>query len=163
MGLFFKKNEKIDPNVIYSPFAGTVMPIENLKDKTFSQKIMGDGIAIVPTEGKIYAPINGTISALLDTKHAYGITSDEGYELLIHIGQDTVNLKGEHFTTVVKEGDYIKKGDLLGTFDIKAISNKGYNLATPIIVIAGSNVLIKEKAKNGSINVGDALLVVATK
>ena len=160
MGLFSRKKEQIDPNTIYSPFVGKVMPIEKLKDKTFAGKVMGDGIAVVPTEGKIYAPISGTISALLDTKHAYGITSPEGYELLVHIGQDTVNLKGQHFETKVKEGSKIKKGDLLGTFDIAAITGKGYNIATPVIVIAGGEFSIKSKAKNGNINVGDVLLTV---
>lgn len=157
-----KKEESVvvDKNAILSPLKGNIVPIESLSDKTFSGKVMGDGIAIVPTEGKIYAPIDGTISALLDTKHAYGITSDEGCELLIHIGQNTVNLKGEHFTTLVKEGDCIKKGDLLGTFDIKAITDKGYNIATPIIVIAGGDFAIKQKAKTGAINVGDVLLTV---
>ncbi len=159
MGLFdkFKKN-KIDENTIFSPIKGDVIAIESLKDKTFADKVMGDGIAIIPTEGKVYSPVNGTINAILDTHHAYGITADAGYEILIHIGQDTVNLKGEHFTCNVKENDKVKKGQLLGTFDIDAIKKKGYNLATPIILIAGGDYNIAEKTNVKSINVGDELL-----
>ncbi|MCQ2792253.1 MAG: PTS glucose transporter subunit IIA [Bacilli bacterium] len=160
MGLFFKKKVAADPNIIYSPFGGKVMPIESLKDKTFSSKMMGDGIAIIPSEGKIYAPVNGTISALLDTKHAYGITAEAGYELLVHVGQDTVNLKGEGFASKFKEGDKIKKGELLGTFDIDFITNKGYNIATPVILIAGGEFKIKAKAPDGEIKAGDALLTL---
>ena len=161
MGLFFHKKPKADPNTIYSPFVGKVMPIEQLKDKTFADKVMGDGIAVVPSEGKVYSPIDGKISALLDTKHAYGITSDAGFELLIHVGQDTVNLKGEHFVANVKEGDKVKKGDLLGSFDIAAITAKGYNIATPVILITGGEYKINVKANPGDVNVGDMLFTVS--
>lgn len=161
MGLFFKKKEEVDLNTIYSPFKGKVIPIESLKDKTFAEKVMGDGIAIIPSEGKIYAPISGTISALLDTKHAYGITSTNGFELLVHIGQDTVNLKGEGFVTSAKEGDQIEKGQLLGTFDIAFIEEHGYSIATPVILITGGDFKIIEKAKEGPINVGEPLLKVS--
>lgn len=159
MGLFFKKKPAVDNNVIYAPIKGKVVPIESLKDETFAKKVMGDGIAILPDEGKVYSPVNGTISALMDTKHAYGITADGGFELLIHIGQDTVNLKGEGFTCNVKDGQKIKKGDLLGTFDMAVIKDKGYNLATPVILIAGDHT-ISEKTNAKTINVGDILLKI---
>ncbi|MCQ2796564.1 MAG: PTS glucose transporter subunit IIA [Bacilli bacterium] len=161
MGLFFKKKNKENLLIIYSPFDGKVVPIESLKDKTFASKVMGDGIAVIPSKGKIYAPISGTISALLDTKHAYGITSESGFDLLVHIGQDTVNLKGEGFTTNFKQDDKVNQGDLLGTFDIPFIEQHGYSIATPIILITGSEYKIKEKAKEGEIKVGDVLLTLS--
>ena len=161
MGLFSKfKKSKVESNVIYSPIKGKIVDIESLKDKTFADKVMGDGLAIIPSEGKVFAPVNGTISALLDTKHAFGITAEGGYELLIHVGQDTVNLKGEGFSTSLKEGDKIKKGDLLGTFDMNFITKKGYNLATPVILIGGGDYKIKDKTSPGEINVGDQLFTV---
>lgn len=161
MGLFFKKKDKVDPNVVYSPLNGTVKPIESLKDKTFADKVMGDGIAIVPSDGNVYAPIDGVISALLDTKHAYGLTSDNGFELLIHIGQDTVNLQGQCFETKVKEGDRVKKGQLLGTFEIDNIKKKGYDVSTPVILIDGGDYKIVTKTDIKEIKVGDALLTLS--
>lgn len=161
MGLFFKKKESIDANVIYAPISGKIKPITSLKDKTFAEKVMGDGVAIVPTEGKVFSPVDGVINAVLDTHHAYGITSDAGYELLIHVGQDTVNLKGQHFTCKVNDGDKIKKGQLLGTFDPKAIADKGYSLDTPVILIAGGDYSIKEFIKqDGEIVAGEPLIRV---
>lgn len=160
MGLFdaFKKN-KADPNTVYAPIAGKVVPIESLADKTFASKMMGDGLAIIPNEGNVFAPVDGVISAVMDTKHAYGITAKAGYELLVHIGQDTVNLKGEGFTCDVSNDQKIKKGDKLGTFDIQTIAKKGCNLATPIILMQGE-FKIKEKTQATSVNVGDVLFTV---
>lgn len=160
MGLFDRfKKDKVDPLKIYCPIKGKVVPIESLDDKTFAGKVMGDGVAIIPSEGKVYSPVNGTINALLDTNHAYGITSDEGYDLLIHIGQDTVKLNGEGFKALVKQDQKVKKGDLLGTFDIDLIKSKGYNLATPVIVIDG-DYKINNKTNLNDINVGDDLITV---
>lgn len=144
---------------IASPLNGKVIPLTSLKDETFSKKIMGDGIAIIPSEGKIYSPVDGTITALLDTKHAYGITSDDGFELLVHIGIDTVNLKGKGFKSNVKNGDKIKKGQLLGTFDIPLIKKKGYSIDTPIIVIEGDYKIVK-CAKPGKITAKSELLTI---
>mgnify|MGYP003312446957 CR=1 FL=1 len=144
---------------IASPLKGKVVKLETLKDKTFSQKIMGDGIAIIPSEGKVYSPVDGKISALLDTKHAYGITSVDGYELLVHIGIDTVNLKGKGFKSNVKEGDQVKKGQLLGTFDIPFIKKKGYSIATPIIVVSGEKII--KCAKLGNITSKANLLTIS--
>ncbi|MCQ2794107.1 MAG: PTS glucose transporter subunit IIA [Bacilli bacterium] len=161
MGLFdrFKKSDA-DPLTIYAPISGKVIPLEQLADKTFSSKIMGDGVAIIPSEGKIFAPVNGTISALLDTKHAYGVTAEGGYELLVHIGQDTVNLKGEGFTTKAKQDKKIKKGELLGTFDIDFIKKSGYEIATPVIVMQG-DYKIKTRTEATEVKAGDVLFTVS--
>lgn len=162
MGLFDKfKKSKAEDNTVYSPLSGEIKPIESLQDKTFADKVMGDGVAIIPSEGKVYAPCDGEINAVLDTMHAYGLTSTNGFELLIHIGQDTVNLKGQHFSSKVKEGDKVKKGDLLGAFEMEEIIKKGYNIATPVILIAGGDFHIAEKTALTSVKAGDPLLILS--
>ena len=95
---------------------------------------MGKGAAIIPAVGRAVAPVDGVVSALFETKHAIGITSDDGVEVLIHIGLDTVKLGGEHFTAHIKAGDKVKKGDLLVEFDIEAIKKAGYDTITPVLV-----------------------------
>ncbi len=105
--------------------AGEMIAMEDVKDETFRNKILGDGIAIRPEEGAVYAPVNGTVASVFETKHAICLISDAGEEILIHIGVDTVNLQGEHFTAYVKDGDKVKAGQLLIRFDLKKIAEKG--------------------------------------
>lgn len=120
--------------VVFSPISGEIIPLEKVNDETFAKKMVGDGVAILPKEGKVYAPFDGVVSALFPTKHAIGLTSGDGVELLIHIGLDTVELKGEYFTNHIETGDTIKKGQLLLEFNVEAIKNKGYDIMTPIVV-----------------------------
>ncbi len=120
--------------VIASPMNGTILPLDQVKDETFAQKILGDGVAVIPSEGKVFAPADGSISALMDSYHAIGISCDNGVELLIHVGMDTVELKGKHFTPHVKMGDRVTKGTLLLEFDIEQIKNAGYEVTTPVII-----------------------------
>ncbi|MEK5164217.1 beta-glucoside-specific PTS transporter subunit IIABC [Paenibacillus sp. FSL R5-0527] len=122
------------PIVLGSPIAGRIVPLSEVKDEAFSQGYMGNGIAIEPTEGKIVAPADGILTSLYPTGHAMGITTDSGLELLIHVGKDTVKLKGKYFKVHVKQGDAIKKGQLLGEFEIDSIINAGYSTLTPFIV-----------------------------
>ena len=96
---------------VLSPVDGKVEDLSKVKDEVFSQKMMGDGAAVVPSDGTIYSPVDGKITVAYATKHAYGITSDDGAEILIHVGLDTVNLKGEHFTSAVEQGQTVKRGD----------------------------------------------------
>ncbi|WP_237579106.1 PTS sugar transporter subunit IIA [Candidatus Enterococcus willemsii] len=110
----------------------------------FSQKLLDDGFAIRPTEGKVYAPFNGTVEMIFDTYHAIGLKSDTGTELLIHIGIDTVNLKKQGFVPKVQAGDTIKVGDLLMEFDIDQIKKSGYSIETPIVVTNGREFRIVE-------------------
>lgn len=119
---------------ILSPLKGQVKPLSEVSDKVFAQEVMGKGIAIEPLEGKLYAPFEGTVDAIFNTKHAIGLRSNSGVEVLIHVGIDTVNLEGKHFTAHVKQGDKIKPNDLLVEFDIDAIKNEGYEVITPVIV-----------------------------
>lgn len=120
--------------IILSPIQGKSVSLSQVDDATFSQEIMGKGVAIIPSVGKAVSPVNGVISALFETKHAIGITSDDGVEILIHIGLDTVKLGGKHFTAHIKSGDKVKAGDLLVEFDIEAIKKEGYDVITPVIV-----------------------------
>ena len=106
---FFKGKSK--DNIIYSPCKGKVVPITEVSDPTFSEKVLGDGFAVIPSEGKIYAPADGEISMVFDTLHAVTMTTSQGTELLIHIGLDTVTLKGEPFISHVSGGQQVKKGD----------------------------------------------------
>lgn len=121
---FKKKNNGVEVDAAVD---GKIMPITDVKDDVFSTKMLGDGYAIKPSDGHVYAPIGGTISTLFPTKHAIGITTEQGLEVLIHLGLDTVELKGAPFTVNIKKGDKVKRGDSLATMDIKMITDKGYD------------------------------------
>jgi PTS system beta-glucosides-specific IIC component len=129
---------KVQDSMICSPLEGSIVPLTEVKDPTFAEGIMGNGIAIMPSSGRVVSPVNGTVSALFETKHAIGILSDEGVELLIHIGLDTVDLGGRFFEARVKAGDKINLGDLLVEFDIDEIKKAGYDVITPIIITNSS-------------------------
>lgn len=128
------KMEAKSEAIILAPIQGKSVSLSQVNDVTFSEEIMGKGAAIIPNVGKAVSPVNGVISALFETKHAIGITSDDGTEILIHIGLDTVKLGGKHFTAHVKSGDKVKTGDLLVEFDIEAIKKEGYEVITPVLV-----------------------------
>lgn len=120
--------------VVNSPLNGEVVSLENVPDETFATKILGDGVAVIPTEGKVIAPMNGTITTLFDTNHAIGLELENGVEILIHIGIDTVKLQGEGYKSFVSEGDKVSKGQTLITFDTDFIKEKGYDVITPVII-----------------------------
>ena len=113
---------------------GTVVPLVDVKDPTFSSGALGSGIAVEPTEGKLYAPADGKITVAFPTGHAYGLRTEDGLDLLMHIGMDTVELDGKHFTPKVAKGDTVKRGDVIAEFDIPAIKAAGYPLATPLVI-----------------------------
>lgn len=117
-----------------SPLVGEMIPLENVEDPVFSSGAMGKGVAVEPTEGVVYAPFDGEVSILFPTKHAIGLKSDDGIELLIHVGLDTVQLDGKHFSAYVSQGEKVKKGTKLVTFDIEGIQKEGYRTTTPVIV-----------------------------
>ncbi|WP_151992791.1 PTS beta-glucoside transporter subunit IIABC [Buttiauxella massiliensis] len=121
-------------NDILAPMSGTVLAMNEVPDSTFASGLLGEGAAIIPLTGKVIAPFNGEVASLFQTRHAIGLLSNSGIEVLIHIGIDTVKLNGQHFTTHVKVGDKIKPGDLLIEFDRQAILDAGYDLATPVII-----------------------------
>lgn len=129
-----------DKMVIEAPIPGEVIPLTEVKDQTFASGVLGEGYAIVPSEGKVYAPFDGTCDNLFDTLHAMGLVSDSGVELLIHVGLETVKLSGAPFTAHIKSGDTFKKGDLLLEFDIPAIQAAGCEIQTPVIVTNAEDV-----------------------
>lgn len=146
--------------ILYAHLNGTVIPLENVKDDVFSQKILGEGIAIEPEEGKLFSPCDGVIRSVFDTKHAINIESDEGVEILLHIGIDTVKLEGRHFEAHVSDGQKVKKGDLLITFDMNKIKEAGYMLTTPMIICNSEDYSAFETLKEGKLSAGDKLLKI---
>lgn len=127
--LFGKKADEIA-----APVKGQAVSIKEVNDPTFSEEILGKGIAIRPTEGKVYAPCDCTVDMMFETGHAVSLIADCGAEILVHVGLDTVNLKGKHYTIHAAAGDKVAKGTLLMEFDKDAIIAEGYDVITPIIV-----------------------------
>lgn len=123
---------------IFSPLNGKIVPLKDVPDSVFSEKMLGDGCAIIPNDGKIYSPVNGRVSSVIDSHHAYGFVSDEGVEVLVHFGLETVALKGEGFVPHVKEGDTVRAGDLVCEVDINLLKEKGINTVTPVIISGGA-------------------------
>lgn len=154
------KEPLINKITIASPLKGDIVPLKDVKDETFASEMMGKGIAINPTEGKVVSPINGTVQMLFKTKHAIGLKSDDGAEILIHIGMDTVQLEGKHFTAYVKDGDKVKVGDTLVEFDMDAIKNEGYELITPIIITNTMEYLEIVPKEIKSVTTGDSILTI---
>lgn len=145
---------------ICSPLNGKIKELELVDDVAFSNKMLGDGIVIIPSTGELFAPIDAKISMLFPTKHAIGLITDEGIELLIHIGIDTVNLNGDGFSSFVKENDQVKKGDKLISFDIVKMQEKGYDIDTMIIITNTDNYEKIHKCEADEIIVGDELLEI---
>ena len=150
------------PVTVYSPLTGTIIPLNQVNDPTFASELMGKGIAIIPTEGKAYAPDDGEVVSLFRTKHAIGFQTDSGVEILIHIGIDTVKLDGQHFQAHVQAGSQVKKGDLLVSFDIEAIKQAGFEVTTPIIITNSDDYQkIQTIHQSETIEKGDVLLTLS--
>lgn len=137
---------KKSSEAIYSVAKGTLIPIEEVPDETFASKVLGDGAAIIPEDGKVYAPADAEVVSIFDTKHAVCLHTDGGADILIHIGIDTVKLEGKYFTSHVDNGDHVKKGDLLVEFDKDAVEKAGYNTAIPIIVTETDGSSLEKEA-----------------
>lgn len=156
MGLFGRK--KSEPCVVKAHLNGKVVAMKDVEDPTFAQEILGPGVAIEPTEGTLCSPVNGTVTLVADTFHAVSITCGCGAEILMHIGIDTVELKGEGFKAEVKAGDKVSAGDKLISFDIDAIKEKGYKVTTPLIICNKDDFKNIETVASGDIAVGEDLL-----
>lgn len=124
---------------VYAPLNGKVVSLDEVPDPVFADKVLGEGCAIIPTDGKIYSPVNGVVSSVAETLHAYGFTSDEDLEVLIHFGLETVSLKGQGFTAHVKEGDKVKVGDLIAEVNMDLIREKELNTITPVLICGGAD------------------------
>lgn len=145
---------------IASPIKGRVLKLESVKDAAFASGVLGKGAAVLPEEGKVFAPASGIVSALFPTLHALGIETDDGVQILIHIGLDTVQLNGEGFEAMIKQGDRIDKGQLLITFDKEFIESKGYCIETPVLVSNSDDFLDVVETSEEYADAGDLLLNV---
>lgn len=125
---------KKEPEKVLSPVAGKAVPLSEVSDPVFSQEVLGKGIAVIPSDGNFLAPISGEVIVMFDTGHAVSIRGDNGAEIIVHIGLDTVQLKGQHFTIHAKRGDRVQAGDLLITADLEKIRAAGYDVITPVII-----------------------------
>lgn len=137
MGFFsklFSKGEKVNANGIYAPIAGKAVAITEVPDPTFAEGMLGNGIAIEPTDGKVYAPCDATVDMMFSTGHAVSLVAANGAEILIHVGLETVGLEGKPFTIHVQNGDTVKRGDLLMEADLEAIKAAGLNTITPVVI-----------------------------
>ena len=147
---------------IFAPIKGIIKDITEVPDDTFAQKILGDGVAIIPEEGKVYAPADGTVENIMDSKHGIMFRTNQGVELLIHIGLETVNLKGKYFTAHVENGAKVKTGELLVDFDLNSIKNDGYNTITPVVVTNTDDYIrtVPMFKSSESVQTGDCILTI---
>ena len=158
--LFGKLKRNRKSFMLYSPLNGELVPLKEVSDEVFSSGMLGEGIAIEPNNGKLVAPCAGVVGHIFDTQHAMNIVSDFGCEILLHIGLDTVKLKGKGFNVKVKEGQRVNKGDILCEFDSKIIKGAGLKTTTPM-VITNANEFAKIDARpKCSINAGDSVLKI---
>ena len=150
----------VSDEVLAAPVSGTAESLRDVKDQVFSAEIMGKGAAFIPTDDQVLAPADGTITVTYDSKHAYGIKTTDGAEVLIHLGLDTVNLNGEHFTTNVKKGDTVHQGDLLGTFDVKALKAANYDPTVMLVITNTADYANVERLKAQQVTAGDQIVAL---
>ena len=156
-----KKEEKqISEKVIKSPMNGTVIPLSEVPDAVFSSEMLGKGFGVEPSEGKAYSPVDGEVTTVFDTKHALGLMSENGVELLIHIGMDTVKLNGRGFDVKVKAGDQVKAGDLLAEFDMDLIKSEGYPVTTAVVITNTDDCEAIGEVKTGAVTKDTDVLTV---
>ena len=144
--------------MVGSPAKGKAVSLKEVNDPTFAEEMLGKGAAVIPEEGKIYAPADGEIGMVFDTLHAISLTTDFGAELLIHVGLDTVKMKGDGFTGHVKAGDHVKKGDLLLEVNLEKVKAAGYDTITPVLVCNTQDYASVEGIESAHVNAGDDLI-----
>lgn len=149
-----------DTTILYAHLNGTVVPLSEVEDEAFATGILGEGIAIEPSEGKLYAPCDAKVEGVLDTKHAVNLVTESGCEILMHIGIDTVKLGGKYFETHVTEGQNVRKGDLLVSFDIQKIHEAGYKTTTPMVVCNSDDFNELKTLATGAIRAGEKIIEV---
>ena len=144
---------------LYAHVTGMTVPLDRVKDEAFSQKVLGEGVAIEPEDGILYAPCNGRVEKVFDTKHAVNLVSDDGCEILLHIGIDTVSLKGKYFEAFVKDGDRVQKGDKLIGFDIDGIKKEGFDVTTPMVICNSQDYNSIDVITSGKVSAGQEIVV----
>lgn len=147
---------------VVSPLEGKLIDLSEVSDEAFAGGVLGDGMAVIPAKGELYAPADATIDTVFDSKHAISMVCDSGAELLLHVGLDTVKLEGRYFEPVVKAGDRVKAGDLLMKFDLGAIKKEGYDVVTPVIITNSDDYELK-KAGTGAVKSGTVILAITKK
>lgn len=156
--LFGSKAEKTaTAKIVYSPLKGRIIPLKEVGDPVFADGMMGPGVGIIPEEGKLYAPADGEITATFPTGHAIALSTSDGMEILIHIGIDTVKMNGDGFQLHISQGDNVKSGDLLVSFDIGKITAAGYKPTTMVLVPNASELGSMSDPASGTVCVGDKL------
>ena len=139
---------------------GQVEALDVVKDPVFSQKMMGDGFAVEPTDGNISVPVSGTVTSVFPTKHAIGLVSETGIELLIHVGLNTVELKGQYFDTLVEPGQTVKKGQAILNFDLEKIKESGYETQVPVVITNSPQYSSIELTNKGRLLNNEEVLIV---
>ncbi|WP_455057275.1 glucose PTS transporter subunit IIA [Jutongia sp.] len=150
--------EVTEKDTVYSPIEGKLIPMEEVPDETFASKALGDGVAVIPESGKVYASFDGQVEMVYDTKHAIGLVSEDGMELLIHVGINTVELGGKYFTAKAENGQKMKKGDLLLEFDMDGIQKAGYPIVTPVIVTNSDDYEDLKLCTSGDVKPGEKII-----
>jgi glucose-specific phosphotransferase system IIA component len=146
---------------IESPINGSLLKLSEVKDESFAKEMLGKGFAVLPVEGKVYAPFDGRADLVFETGHAIGISSETGEEVLIHVGIDTVKLEGKFYSPKVASGDEIKKGQLLLEFDIEKIIEAGYDVTTPVIITNSQDYTRFEVEDKKIVRAGEKVMVIA--
>ena len=160
-GVVMSSEKEKNQSVVYAPLTGKAVPLEQVPDPVFSGKVLGDGVAIIPEDGRIVSPVDGQIESVAETGHAYGFSTEDGLELLVHVGLETVSLKGECFKVHVKEGDQVKKGDLVAEVDLKYLAEKNINPITPVLIC--SDIDDQElKCAEGGVEAGKTAVLMLT-
>ena len=160
--LFGSKQKEAKEIQIIAPLSGEIVNIEDVPDVVFSEKIVGDGVAIRPTGDTIVAPVNGTIGKIFETNHAFSIESEDGVELFVHFGIDTVELKGEGFTRIAEEGQNVKVGEPIIKFDLVTLEAKAKSVLTPVVISNMDEIANLEK-RSGSVVAGGTVVLTLTK
>ena len=156
--LFGKNEEKLNPNHLYAPMAGAAVSVTEVPDPTFAEGMLGDGIAIIPTDGKVCAPCDATVDMMFTTGHAVSLTTESGAEILIHVGLETVSLEGKPFDVKVASGDKVKKGQVLMVADLEAIKAAGLNTITPMLVCNSADFSTFNKTTGKDVTNADVVI-----
>ncbi|WP_110112221.1 PTS glucose transporter subunit IIA [Bacillus sp. CGMCC 1.16541] len=153
--LFGGKSKEVSKDTtLVAPLTGTILPLSEVPDPVFSQKMMGDGFAIEPTEGQVVSPVEGEVVQLFHTKHAIGLKTEAGTEVLIHIGLETVAMEGEGFEAHIQQGDKVKVGSPLVTFDLELVKQKAKSTITPVVITNSDQMASFEVVAQGSVQKG---------
>lgn len=159
----FKKSAQVSEVIVYSPAVGKALALEKVDDQVFSGLMMGPGAAVIPSVGEFFAPFDGEVMMIFPTKHAIGLKADMDLEVLLHIGLDTVELQGSGFTSYVKEGQKVKKGQKLMDVDLDLLNEKGYKSQTPIIITNSDGFDVEVLNAEGELTLDSAILKISKK